>query len=127
MRIPIRPQTIIIYNSKPALSVKGVVHAMVDIAGVSSRCQLYEVAHMADQGIFLGLPWMQKQDAMIHTREKRLDFRGRGVSTYQRFEGADIRQINGHSFGTLYRQKKREQSDHLQTFMASLADIEKAL
>lgn len=106
-RVQLQSQTITTYDNKPAESVSALVYVEVNIAGVKSPCWLYEVSHMPDQDIILGLPWMRAQNAAIHTRKGRIEFESHGSSTHQCLPEADICQISANSFGSMYNRSKQ--------------------
>ncbi len=128
----INPHTVTGFDGPSDSSVDEVAIVQIDIDGhKESRAFFYIVPKIASYDLIVGLPWMKQNKVIMDAGNASLTIGTTG--TYVRNRAVTAKDDFNHlmvsatSFTNLVRKKEKKKQGEIEVFLASMADIEKAL
>lgn len=130
-RMKINPRTLTGFDGPSGSSVDEVAVVQIDIDGhQETRAYFYVVPKIASYDLILGLPWMKQNEVVLDAGNASLTIGSTGTYVRNRevSVGGDFSHlmVSATSFTNLIRKKEKKQRE-IEVFVASMADIEKAL
>jgi hypothetical protein len=126
-RIPVSTRQSETYEGPASANISEMVYFHGDIGGISERLFAYVVPKIVNYNIILGKRWKHHVRAYVDPDTDRLVIRSHGISIPNSEKSPlyfECKEVSAAAYNLLSRGRRRRK---MQTFAASLVDIQKAL
>lgn len=126
-RIPIQPRQIQSVDAITDSWITEVAVAEIDVGGhLTKRAYFHVAPRIEGYSIILGLPWLEKEKAVLDAERQTLRFKSSGlvIRNMKDVKALNCKEVGAAAFGLITRGRQRR---GVEVFSASLADISKAL